>query len=194
MFKARQVANPKAMEYASAGDFCRIFDKDMSSLYLLSLLLTGNHEKAELCFVEGLQNAINRNRIFKEWARSWARRVIIQNALRIINPRQDDNIGLLNSNSIGCDDEIAPERVEIAAVLRLQSFDRFVFVMSVLEGYSDQDCSVLLGCTRRDVLAARTRALQKVGQSVEFLGKQQASAGPVDVAFDRDSSTLVAVV
>ena len=193
MFKVKQVANMKAMEYASGGDFCRIFDKDMSSLYLLSLLLTGDHERAELCFVEGLENAINRNRIFKEWARSWARRVIIQNALRIISPRQDDNVGLLNSSSTGRDDERAPEPIEIAAVLRLQSFDRFVFVMSVLEDYSDQECSVLLGCTRRDVLAARTRALQQVGQSVEFLCKQQPSADPADTMFDRHSSPLVAV-
>lgn len=193
MFKAGQAANPKAMEYASAGDFCRIFDKDMSSLYLLSLLLTGDHEKAELCFVEGLENATNRNRIFKEWARSWARRVIVQNALRIINPRQDDNIGLLNSSSTGGDEKPSSERLEIAAVLRLQSFDRFVFVMSVLEDYSDQDCSILLGCTRRDVLAARTRALQQVGQSAEFFSKQQAGAGPADAVFDRHSSTLVAV-
>ena len=34
----------------------------------------------------------------------------------------------------------------IARLLRLEHFERFVFVMSVLEKYSDQDCSVLLGC------------------------------------------------
>ena len=39
----------------------------------------------------------------------------------------------------------------IARLLRLEHFERFVFVMSVLEKYSDQDCSVLLGCSRQDV-------------------------------------------
>src|SRR6266542_167996 len=100
MFKANQSATIKNAEYAVAGDFCQIFDQDMSSLYLLSLLLTGDHEKAEQCFVSGLENAVNRNRVFKEWARSWARRVIIQNALHIMNPRPGVEIGALNSTSI----------------------------------------------------------------------------------------------
>jgi hypothetical protein len=36
-------------------------------------------------------------------------------------------------------------KVETAAVLRLEPFERFVYVTSVLERYSDLDCSVLLG-------------------------------------------------
>lgn len=35
----------------------------------------------------------------------------------------------------------------IASMLELEDFERLVFVMSVLERYSDQDCSVLLGCS-----------------------------------------------
>jgi DNA-directed RNA polymerase specialized sigma24 family protein len=169
MFKAAQAANSKNAEYATAADFCRIFDKDINSLYLLSLLLTGDHEKAEQCFVAGLEDATGRNRVFKEWARSWARRVIIQNALRMIDPRPATGNGVLNSISGEATEKPSTERLEIAAVLRLQAFDRFVFVMSVLEDYSPQDCSVLLGCTRRDVLAARIRALQQLGMLAEQL-------------------------
>jgi DNA-directed RNA polymerase specialized sigma24 family protein len=50
--------------------------------------------------------------------------------------------------------------VSITAVLGLPAFERFVFVMSVLERYSDQDCSVLLGCSRRDVALARRKAAE----------------------------------
>jgi hypothetical protein len=39
--------------------------------------------------------------------------------------------------------------------------------MSVLERHSDQDCAVLLGCARQDVIAARTRAFQQIG-ATEF--------------------------
>jgi hypothetical protein len=39
--------------------------------------------------------------------------------------------------------------------------------MSALERYSDQDCSVLLDCTRRDLLAAQTRALQQIGSAAQ---------------------------
>lgn len=169
MFKPDQAAKTKNAEYATAADFCRIFDKDINSLYLLSLLLTGDGEKAEQCFVAGLEDATGRNRVFKEWARSWARRVIIQNALRMIRPRPAMGNSVLNWVSGEAREKPLAEHVEIAAVLRLQAFDRFVFVMSVLEDYSLQDCSVLLGCTRQDVRAARIRALQQVGVLAEQL-------------------------
>jgi hypothetical protein len=55
----------------------------LGSLYLLSLLLTGSHEKAEACFVEGIGESTKENHVFKEWARSWARRTIIQSAIRL---------------------------------------------------------------------------------------------------------------
>ena len=33
--------------YASGADFCRIFDKEIDGLYLLSFLLTSDRKKAE---------------------------------------------------------------------------------------------------------------------------------------------------
>jgi hypothetical protein len=63
---------------------------------------------------------------------------------------------------------LAAERVETAAVLRLEPFERFVYVLSVLESYSDLDCSVLLGCARRDVLAARIRGSQQIEMQSTF--------------------------
>ena len=55
-----------------------------------------------------------------------------------------------------------PEQDDMSAILELMPFKRFVYVMSVIERYSDQDCSVLLGCARRDVVAARIRAFQQL--------------------------------
>jgi hypothetical protein len=63
---------------------------------------------------------------------------------------------------------LAAEQVETAAVLQLEPFERFVYVMSVLERYSDLDCTVLLGCARRDVIAARIRALQQIEMQSTF--------------------------
>jgi len=191
MFKANQVASMKDMEYATAGDFCTIFDKDMNSLYLLSLLLAGDRQRAEQCFVEGLENATSRNRVFKEWARSWARRAIIQNALRIINPRPDGGDRLWDSATMNRGGEILSERAEIRAVLGLRPFDRFVFVMSVLEGYSDHDCAILLGCSRQDVLAAKTRALQQIGNVAELRLKQEASINSEELLAHQSRSSVV---
>jgi len=39
----------------------------------------------------------------------------------------------------------------------------------VLEHYSDQECSLLLGCAPADAAAARTRALERLGR---FAGRQ----------------------
>ena len=72
--------------YAVASDFCRIFSDDMDGLYQLSLCLTADPAKAEQCFVSGLEDSRQSNRVFKEWARSWARRTIIQNAIRLMRP------------------------------------------------------------------------------------------------------------
>ena len=146
--------------YASSGDFCRIFHEETDSLYQLSFLLTAGCEKAEQCFVSGLEDSLKGSRVFKEWARSWARRAIIQNAVRVINPRPMEENVPSSFNSGGR--MPAAEQAETAAIPELGPFERFVYVMSVLERYSEQDCSVLLGCARRDVIAARIRALRQI--------------------------------
>jgi len=170
---AKQIISPTP--YASRVDFCRIFYEGAHELYQLSFLLTGDHEKAEQCFVSGLENSVKGNRVFKEWARSWSRRAIIQCAVRVINPRPIDEAPPSSWNLGG--NTLAVERGEIAAILELRPFDRFVYVMSVLERYSDQDCSVLLGCARQDVVAARLRVLQQIGSAMKFHLEPQLNVG-----------------
>jgi hypothetical protein len=145
--------------YAVAGDFCRIFAEDMSGLYLLSFLLTGDRVKAEQCFVSGLGDSVGANRVFKEWARSWARRAIIQNAIRMMQPTRERSA---SSTAAALADAVAvsDSDAKLAPVLGLKTFERFVFVMSVLEGYPDQDCKTLLACSRQDIVRARLQALK----------------------------------
>jgi hypothetical protein len=147
--------------YATNDDFRRVFHEDMDSLYQLAFLLTADREKAQQCFVSGLEDSVNGTPVFREWARSWARRTIIQNAVRVIHPRPMGEHAPSSFDSGGS--TLAVEQPETAAVLQLRPFERFVYVMSVLEHYSDLDCSLLLGCTRRDVIAARIRALEQTG-------------------------------
>jgi hypothetical protein len=165
MLGAKHMTRPTP--YASSADFRQVFDEDMNSLYLLSFLLTADREKAEQCFVAGLDDAVEGNSVFKEWARSWARRAIIQNTIRVINPRPAAGSGPSSFASVNGKGKTHPaeQHVEIAAVLGLEPFERFVYVMTVLERYSDQDCSLLLGCTRREAVAARIRALQQLGSA-----------------------------
>ncbi len=166
-----KVRNRRPSPYATRSEFYRIFETDMNSLYLLSFLLTGDHTMAEQCFVGGLHIAQEGNQVFKEWAESWARRAILQNAIRMIRPRNiaDSADQTTDPGSIHSATALAmTEQPEIAGIVALPPFERFVFVMSVLERYSDQQCSLLLGCTRGDAAAARTRALERMGRFADL--------------------------
>ena len=151
--------------YATSDDFRKLFTEDMDALHLLAYLLTGNHEKAEQSFVTGLEDCVDNNFVFKEWARSWAQRTIVQSAIRMMAPRPThaprargfaDRYAKLQS-TLG-------KHPAIATVLALGDFERFVFVLSVLERYSDQDCSILLSCSREDVRVARILAVQRMSE------------------------------
>src|ERR1700675_510147 len=127
MPEAKSMTRPTP--YASSADFCRIFDEDMNDLYLLSFLLTADREKAEQCFVSGLEDAVEGNPVFQEWARSWARRAIIQNAVRLFSPHPAEGSGSSHSTSVDNTDKplAAGQQLEIEAVLALEPFDRFVY-------------------------------------------------------------------
>jgi DNA-directed RNA polymerase specialized sigma24 family protein len=183
----------RSTAYVSSDDFRRIFDENMNSLYLLAFLLTADHGKAEQCFVSGLEDAVEGNPVFREWAHSWARRAIIQNAVRLIKPRPGDTNGSLRSASVNSDPKTLPveQQVEISAVLGLEPFERFVYVMTVLEHYSDHECSLLLGCPRRDVLPARTRALEQVARQVEMYARQLPSVSAQDSGLHNGPGSLI---
>ena len=87
MTVARQIPRPRP--YASSDDFREVFNEHMNSLYLLAFLLTADPKKAEQCFVSGLEDAVEGNPVFKEWAHSWAPRAVILNAVRVLGPRQE---------------------------------------------------------------------------------------------------------
>src|ERR1700730_9818328 len=86
---AIEVSMNGSTAYATSDDFCRIFSEEMNSLYLLGLLLTADAEKAEQCFGAGIGDSVEGNAVFREWARSWARRTIIQHAIRMMKPAEE---------------------------------------------------------------------------------------------------------
>lgn len=155
MLRTSQIATQASGPYAMPTDFCRLFEREMNRFYLLAYLLTANQQLAESCFVQGLEDATNSNRVFRDWADRWARRMIIQNAIQIAGP------GVEKGEDPGMSSDGRPSPA-MEAIVKLPTLERFVFVMSGLEHYSDQDCSLLLDCTRGDVIAARTRALQQI--------------------------------
>lgn len=161
MRQVNQVVTDGSTAYTTGVDFCRIFAEEMKSLYLLGLLLTADAEKAEQCFVAGIGDCVDGNPVFREWARSWARRAIMRNAIQMLAPAAKP--------AVKTPERFGPEIDQrLLSVLRLDTLQRFVFVMSVLEGYSYQDCSILLGCSRQTVISARTRALAGLSRADEI--------------------------
>ena len=135
-------------------------------LYRLSLLLTGDHERAEQCFVAGLEDSVSTNGVFKEWARTWAKRTILQDAIGALKPRPPQHaMSSLPEHAaeIGVSLPSIPDRdPAIRSVLALEDFERFVFVITVLEGYSEHQCALLLNASLRDVRNARIRAAEHI--------------------------------
>ena len=144
MLAQLQSVDERAIQYATVTDFCEIFTEEMHSLYLLSFMLTADKDKAEQCFIGGLGECVEGVGAFMEWSRLWARRAIMKQAILMMRPVPEDTDqgSLLSVNGPQTDHTNSL----FAAILSLCSFERFVFVLSVLEGQSDADCLSLLRC------------------------------------------------
>jgi DNA-directed RNA polymerase specialized sigma24 family protein len=157
--------------YATCEDFIKVFHENMNGLYQLSFLLTGDHEKAEKCFVDGIEDCVKQNRVFREWARSWAKRIVVENAIRELKPcpslPSSSPSATVFSHSEQSSGSVGHFNLE--TVLGLGDFERFVFVMSVLENYSHHECALLLGCSIWEIRQARLYALEELASSGQVL-------------------------
>lgn len=147
--------------------FRKLRTGSMSSLYLLSFLLTGNRKDARRCFVAGVAGCVDENRVFKKWATSWARSIIVHNAIQIQSPHAGPprpGGSVLRSATDHNLSNNALQYGPFANVLALGDFERFVYVLSVLEGYIDRECSVLLNSSLQEIEQTRSRALQHMAE------------------------------
>jgi hypothetical protein len=156
-----QIADGGVTPYAAAADFGEVFTEEMHSLYLLSFLLTGDKDKAEQCFIGALGECLEGMSAFMEWAHLWARRAIIRQAIRMIKPAPEhpDHSPLVRVKTAA-----APSSNNniLTAIVSLCAFERFVFVMSILERLSDEDCLSFLRCSRRELALARELAVRSL--------------------------------
>jgi DNA-directed RNA polymerase specialized sigma24 family protein len=154
-----KLANFRA-DYAKHADFCDVFRNDTRLLYLLAFLLTANHKESEQCFVSTVEEAFKEQTVFNGWARSWVRRRLIENAIEIVSPAAERN-GRKRDLWSAWQRETHRE-CEIDTLTKLAPFERFVFVMSILERYSNWDCSLMLGCSMNKIAQARMKALHRL--------------------------------
>ena len=162
---SRSSTKQPASRYATSDDFREVFTTSLDEFYKLAFLLTGDSEKAEQAFVAGIEDSVKSNHVFKEWAHSWAKRVIIKNAIRLMQPHATDHEASSAASAVSEKDKLRIIRdghLEIDSVLALEDFERFVFVMTVLERYSDHDAALLIGCSMDEIRAARVSALEEI--------------------------------
>ena len=148
--------------YATCQDFLKVFDNDMPALYQLSFLLTGDHRKGERCFVSAMEDCARENDVFQEWAGSWAKRAIVQNAIRELRPRRGHSSSPRLLPPVFARKECSIQHFAVDIVLGLADFERFAFVLCVLEGYRERDCALLLGCSPSEVREARAQAIAQL--------------------------------
>ena len=174
--------NVNTNDYARHEDFCAIFRNHLDRLYLLALILVGDELIAEKCFLAAFDSCAEESRVFRDSALSWSRRSVIKNAIRIVLPASGNSshqclVGKRNSLDL---DKNGP----LECVQDLLPFDRFVFVMSVLERYSDRECALLLGCSFTDILPVRIRALQQISRIEKNYPVHTSAAPPYVVDAD----------
>jgi hypothetical protein len=166
MFPATRQTRKDLNVYATATDFCAVFKAHSDDLYQLAFLLTADHEKAEQCFVSGLEDSVTENHVFKDWAHSWAKRAIVRNAIRELKPRPSAySSSCLHARHTSLVPSDRGGHFDAGTILALERFERFAFVISVLEQYSEHECSLLLGCAPWEIREARSRALTQLASS-----------------------------
>ena len=159
MLQPMHYVEQRATPYPTAADFLRTFNEEMHSLYLLSFLLTADHDLAEQCLVSAMAECVEGIGTFMGWASSWTRAAVLKHAIQMIQPAPEhtDYVSFTSLKR----SPTPPENNPFAAILLLDAFERFVFVMSILEELSDEECAIFLRCSRRDVMMARLLAFKR---------------------------------
>ena len=156
---AGALAVQRSQAYASSEDFCAIFRDDADRLYTLALSLTASHKLAQQAFLAALEDCRDGSAVFQEWASSWSRRAVIKSAIRLLDPIRSRSNDDVKSEMKSIANEMDPSA---GWFLLLDRLERFVFVISVLEGYGIRECATLLNAGPREVEQARVRALQRI--------------------------------
>jgi DNA-directed RNA polymerase specialized sigma24 family protein len=158
-----QMDGQAAAGYATAANLMEIYNEEIRSLHLLSLLLTADPEKADKCLMDSLEECLHGMDVFLERALLLARRAIIEKAIMAVRFTKDrlkcPSPATAHRHSKWANDNF------IGAIFALGNFERLVFVMSLLERQSDDDCCELLACKQYDIESARSKALRKLSDN-----------------------------
>jgi DNA-directed RNA polymerase specialized sigma24 family protein len=159
----------QSQRYSIAADFCNAFNEQTDFLFTLAFLLTANHQLAERVFLTAFEDCLDGMPVFKECVPSWSKRAVIKAAIRTVRlPAKEASV-------VQKPETFPPTSLGLtiaAAIAKLPELNRFVYVLSVLERYSDRECSVLLDSTVGEIVRARNKALQQLANTLSRSGER----------------------
>jgi hypothetical protein len=142
------------------------FEKESSELYALAFLLTGNADRSIEAFGRALDVEEEENPAFGEFMNSWARKLVIVEALGAIKVdlrTSKQRVARMAEEDIATNPKwhrrpyIGREEFE-EAVIAIDAFPRCAMLLTIFEGMSIQAASVLLHADD-----ALTRKAQQIG-------------------------------
>jgi hypothetical protein len=161
--KKHVVSTKQKCLYATAEDFEQFFAKDTTRLFPLCLQLTADAEEAQSCLILSMRDCFCSNSVAKGCMDTWARRMVIKNAIRLVLGTPNDILSESGFEFHLQPTEFALEALrESVAILTLPDLDRLAFVICVLERYSILDCALLLKKSPQEVYDAIVRATTQV--------------------------------
>src|SRR6202020_164085 len=128
MLQPMHLLEERAASYPTVADFLATFNEEMHSLYLLAFLLTADHDKAEQCLVSAMGECVEWIGVVTDWAHSWSRRAVVKRAIPMIMPvpKHADKVSIITLKASATSGE---DNNPLIAILLLDPFERFVFVM-----------------------------------------------------------------
>ena len=172
-------------ETATRATFCKILKDEMEPLYLLSFLLTANHQLAEQCFLATVEETFEDLTVFNDWALAWIKHNLVKHAARRIFREPGRNSG--TAGSFYGDGERA---MVLDRLLELSPMERFAFILTILEGYSLRKCAALMNRGRDEVMQAKISALHKLSlQSPVAPLKREPAMRLIDSAYSLRATT-----
>lgn len=160
-------------EYGRAAQYGLTFIDQMNCLYLLAYLVTADRHIAEGCLMRALDEYVDGRIDFPGWSHKEGRRAVLREAIRIITPQPKQVYWWIYGKEAHSSGAAAYQ--PFAAITSLSAFERFVFVICTIEGFSEEETAGLLNCTLQDVAIGLELARRIVDT------REAAGTGDVDV-------------
>ncbi|MGB6132384.1 MAG: hypothetical protein WBG54_11425 [Acidobacteriaceae bacterium] len=142
-----------------SAEFADSWLDEVIKLYLLSFLLTADKLLADQCFSDAMDDYVGSpGAVASDWARGPGRTGVIRRAVQLIRPQPKSAHSW--SHVHGFRPLLSAAHQPFSAITSLGSFERFVFVLTVLEGYSTEECASLLECNNAEVGRGRDLAIR----------------------------------